>query len=92
MQYWIIIKTKKTRNQADYDWYHHHDCYLPGTRVPERVEPMLTTEWVDKHFPEWCPMCELAGQPHPIKPDGSKYCTVLLHDAVKPDWRIKDIV
>jgi len=93
MQYWIIIKTKKTRNEeVDYDWYHHHDCFLPGMRIPERIEPMLTVEWVNNNSPEWCSSCELSYCAHPIKPDGSKYCTVLLHDAVKPNWRIKDIV
>lgn len=86
MQYWIILNRKKKDES-----YHHHDSYLPGIRVPKRVESMLTLKWVDENFPEWCGHCELACHCHPIMPDGSKYCTVLLHDAVKPDWKIEDI-
>lgn len=87
MQYRIIIKGKNGEP------VNFEDAYLPGFYpVPDKLLPHLKSAWVDKHYPEWCSECGLDDCCHPIAEDGSKYCTVLFHDAIRPPWKIEDVV
>ncbi|WP_022669487.1 hypothetical protein [Desulfospira joergensenii] len=90
MQYWIYLKKKPYA--PDYDYSCFQESFLPGIRVPARVEPMLKAAWVDENYPEWCSHCEMDDKSHPIAMDGSKYCTMLFHDAIKPSWSLNEIV
>ena len=90
MQYWIYLKKKPYK--PDFDCKIFEECFLPGMRIPLRIEELLTAQWVEQYFPEWCSHCGLDSHPHPIRPDGSKFCTILLHDAVKPKWKIEDVL
>jgi hypothetical protein len=87
MQYWIYIA--KNRQRQDYKIVEEY--FLPGFRIPERIENMITVAWVEKHFPDWCRHCGMDDKSHPISHDGSKFCTVLFHDAVRPDWRLENV-
>jgi len=91
MQYWIWLVKKAHRNK-DYDTYIFEESFLPGLRIPERVESLLTVKWVEENYPHWCRECGMDDHPHPIRPDGSKFCTILFHDAVKPKWKLEDVV
>ncbi len=90
MQYSIFIKDKPYK--PDYNYHIIEECFLPGIIIPLRIEELLTSEWVEKYYPEWCFECSMACHNHPIRPDGSKFCTILFHDAVKPKWKIEDVL
>lgn len=84
MYYWIILERK-----GGTEIYHHEENLLPGF-LPERILPWMKAQFADEEF-NLCENCDLDTRCHPIDKDGSKWCTVLLHDALKPTWKIKDI-
>ena len=59
--------------------------------LPMRLYPMMRDTFVREHFPNWCHECGLDCYCHPYDEQGRKYCTVLYHDAVVPDWAIEDL-
>lgn len=86
MHYWILLKNKQG------DAYHHFDNFLPGLVPDSTLEIMnaIVTAWP---MDELCVACPLDCRPHVIELEsGRKYCTVLFHDAVKPRWRLEDLV
>jgi hypothetical protein len=87
MQYWIYIKNRRTGFCRLVE-----ESFLPGIRIPVRIEELLTAKWVEQNFPDWCRHCEMDERPHPIRPDGSKFCTILFHDAIKPGWKLEEVV
>lgn len=92
MQYSIQLKKKPFTEDYHEDWYWFDDYMLPGIQVPVRVEPMLTIDWVEKNYPEWCSHCDMDWRCHPHNEHGKKYCTILFHDAVKPKWELEEVV
>lgn len=88
MQYGIALKAKSY--EEDNEWYWFNDSFLPGFRIPERVLPLLMAEWADDRG--FCPDCNMDTHCHPINAKGYKYCTILFHDAIRPKWKLKDVV
>jgi len=88
MQYEILLKGKKY--DCDGEWGRFRESFLPGMKIKERLEPMLTVDFAEQF--KLCDGCSMDTHCHPMKPDGSKYCTILLYDAVKPKWKLKDVV
>jgi len=87
MQYWIWLKSKKTG-----DPYVYYGALLPGI-IPDRVFDLM----VDNQVPELTGMCKQCPWHgcicHVIEAgSGRKFCPVLFHDAVRPAWKIEDIV
>ena len=64
-------------------------AFLPGIMVPEKKEYLLTADMALKVG--ICDGCNLAYHPHPIDQNGYHWCTVLLHDAIKPSWKLSDV-
>ena len=73
MQYSIILKNKA----GDAEWY--DDALLPFM-LPARVLPLLTADFAEKRG--LCEDCGMDTHCHPINPDGSKYCTILLQETL----------
>lgn len=90
MLYWIILRNKRGEP------YHHHDNFLPGV-VPDHVletmrvpGPLCYPSITDQGL---CEHCTMGPHCHVIEyGTGRKYCTVLFHDAVKPKWRMADVL
>ena len=83
MNYWLWLRRRTGGG------YVHQDSFLPGL-VPESVLAMLTILFADREL-HLCPECSMASRCHVIGLDGTKYCTVLFHDAVRPQWRLEDV-
>ena len=85
MQYAILLKSKKSD-----ETYWHTEALLPGIIISEQREAELKADYADDKL-GLCTHCNLDCKPHPIAPDGSKYCTRLLWDVVRPRWRLSDL-
>lgn len=85
MQYKIILNNKRKD-----DWFWFIDSFLPGIKVPEHVVPMLMLTFAEKRG--FCKDCDMDSHCHPLNAEGNKFCTILLHDAVRPKWTLKDVV
>ena len=89
MLYWVWLQKRK-RGKLDGDPFVFHGNLLPGI-LPAHVEEMLSYRFADEMG--LCDECPMAFYTHPIEDGtGRKYCTVLLHDAVKPPWKVADVV
>jgi hypothetical protein len=85
MRYWVWLKGKKGAEIFE-DWV------LPGV-IPDRVFDLMECSQV----PELCGLCAKCpwdgGICHVIESDtGRKFGPVLFHDAVKPKWKIEDLL
>ncbi|MCE5279407.1 MAG: hypothetical protein ABFD92_02160 [Planctomycetaceae bacterium] len=83
MNYWIWLCRRDGSRRV------HRDSFLAGL-IPQRVIDMLTIAFADGLG--LCHGCTMASRCHVIGPDGTKYCTVLFHDAVRPAWRIEAVL
>jgi hypothetical protein len=96
MHYWIWLTDRKTGNP-----YIYRDSFLPGV-IPQHVlemmvcpGPLCRPSLDDAGL---CEHCTMACHPHVMQPVPEKdgyyrhLCTVLFHDAVKPAWRMEDVV
>lgn len=79
--------------------YYYKDSWLPGMFVPPRVLSLMLCEFVDEVLGLCaydCPMascCHVCVRiPHEEQDTYWKLCTVLFHDAVKPKWKLKDVI
>ena len=70
--------------------YEYQENFLPGMKIPERVVSMLMADFADEQL-NLCEHCPLDMTVHPLNEHGYKYCTVLLHDAIKPKWKIRQL-
>jgi len=85
MYYWIWIIDPKTGDPIVFE-----DSILPGI-IPERtINMLISTEFSQKH--NYCKHCGLSSTGHAIDKDGNKYCTMLLHDVLKPKWNFNQLV
>jgi len=66
----------------------HRDSVLPGV-LPTHVMEMLTVRFADEM--NLCHGCGMACRCHVIDPYGTKYCTVLFHDALRPQWSLEAV-
>jgi hypothetical protein len=82
MYYWIWLKQHKKPLEEN---------IIPGLIVPERIEPMLTAQFAEEQL-NLCENCEMACRCHPIDRKGRKWCTVLLNDAIRPSWKVEDVI
>ena len=82
MIYWLWLVSKE--NGA----FVHRDGVLPGV-VPSHVMERLTVGFADEM--DLCNECGMASRCHIIGPGGAKYCTVLFHDAIRPEWKLEDV-
>jgi hypothetical protein len=96
MFYWIwITKPGKYPELVE-------DSILPGF-IPDEVLAMMDVRFVKKEL-GLCTHCEMASHCHVIEsrpedgdsgwrvsPNTGKYCTVLFHDAVKPNWKLEHV-
>jgi hypothetical protein len=74
--------------QGDPRWAHY--SLEPG-RLPAHVLDLCRVQFA--HEEGLCRGCELSYRAHPIEDGtGRKFCTALLHDALRPAWRIEDLV
>jgi hypothetical protein len=91
MHYHVGIQPHDKHGKRVGDWYFLYDYILPGL-IPEHVLEMMRATYVREQL-GLCHDCQVAYQCHVIEhPTGRKYCPVLFHDAVKPAWRIEDLV
>ena len=82
----------------DGDPYYFHDSLLPGF-LPEHVIKLMDIIFVSQEL-DLCKECPMDCHCHvlvPVKPHNensplNKLCTVLFHDAVKPSWKLEDVV
>lgn len=89
MQYSIILQGKN----KDPEWFNY--ALLPGF-IPEHVLNMMEALFVGREL-GLCHDCPMACSCHVIWWDksynhGKKLCTILFHDAVKPKWKLKNVV
>ena len=86
MTFWVVIKKKN----KIVDIYDH---MLPGI-IPAHVLDMMVTLYVQKEL-RLCENCALDYRCHVMqwveKGIWRKLCPVLFHDAVRPEWKIKDL-
>jgi len=70
------------------------DSLLPGILLPDKSLQNMRCEIADRLG--LCKDCPVASRSHVIvwvnENLGEKYCPVLFHDAVKPKWRIEELV
>ena len=75
------------------------DCILPGI-VPDHVFDLMTVEVVERDL-GLCRLCDVQGcrcHVFEVLGDyddcevGRKMCPILFHDAVRPRWKVDDIV
>lgn len=91
MHYHVGIQPHDKQSKRNGDWYYLHDYILPGI-IPDYVLEMMHDQFVRKEI-GLCEGCEVAYHCHVIEePSGRKFCPVLFHDAVKPSWKIEDLV
>ena len=83
MNYWLWLRKRNG------DPVVRRDNFLPGL-VPAAVLAMLTVAFAD-HELHLCGECTMASRCHVIGDDGTKYCTVLFHDAVRPAWPLERV-
>ena len=89
MQYAIWLRSKRTGEPV---W--HEDSILPGI-VPDHVLDLMITGVIRELGMCW--QCPLAGHCHimvhvPGESGMPGLCTVLFHDAVKPEWKLEEVV
>lgn len=82
MNYWLWLR------RSNGEPYVHQDGFLPGL-VPASVMEMLTCVFALELG--LCQECSMASHCHVIGLDGTKYCTVLFHDATRPHWRLENV-
>lgn len=83
MHYWVILRRRD-------GWIHHHDYFLDDL-IPQHVIAMTSARFADEQG--FCKNCALASHCHVIaEPSGQKYCPILFHDVVKPNWKIRDLL
>lgn len=78
--------------------YYFKDAWMPEMFIPSRVLSLMLCSFVDKMLGLCkydcplachCHVCVRIPQQHDIY---WKFCTVLFHDAVKPQWKLEDVV
>lgn len=74
-------------NKKGWIW---HEYNLFDFILPKEVRPLFMASTA--HDLGLCEHCDLDHFCHPIDETGRKYCTVLFHDAIKPDWKLKDLI
>jgi len=85
MQYTVVLR------KGRYDHVFHHDCFLDGL-IPEHVLELMIANTVGDKL-DLCTGCETASKCHVIEEGtGKKYCPILFHDVVKPDWEVEQLV
>jgi len=89
MHYHVIVYNKR----REPTWL--YDNFLDGLIPSETLELMrchgaLCSPTI--HDRGLCEHCTMDTHCHIIDPSGRKYCPVLFHDAVKPPWRLEDLV
>lgn len=84
------IEYRITLKNGEEDWYEHFGFRAPGV-IHERIIPMIMADFARKDL-ALCRNCDLDTHCHPINTHGHKYCTMLLHDAIKPSWNFEDIL
>jgi hypothetical protein len=89
MTYSVTVKAKTYAQDGEWTWL--YEPLLPGF-IPGRVLDMMEVRFVEDEL-RLCRECEMACKCHVIEfPGGRKLCTVLFHDAVRPRWRLKDVI
>jgi hypothetical protein len=86
VHYSIILKNKHDEPQ----WF--SDSILPGI-IPDSVFDMMECRFVDAEL-DLCKLCDVQGcRCHVIdEATGRKLCPVFFVDAVKPRWRVDQVV
>jgi hypothetical protein len=87
--YWIWLQDKHGKP------YIYRDSFLPGLIPPEVLQLMLLTGWKNNgvEMLDICDECPMDSRCHVLEEGtGRKFCTVLFHDAVKPPWKISEVL
>lgn len=84
--YGIILLNKK----REPSWF--FDSILPGI-IPDRVFDMMVDSFVRDEL-DLCRLCDVDGcRCHVIEePTGRKLCPVLFWDAVRPPWKVSEVL
>ncbi len=84
MQYWVVLRKRK------YDHIFYHDYFLDGL-IPEHVLELMIANTVNEKM-GLCKDCEAASKCHVIEEGtGKKYCPILFHDVIKPNWKLEQL-
>jgi hypothetical protein len=94
MMYWIYLQRRR-RGQPVGDPYRYYGSFLPGI-IPDHVLDMMRcTGWRNEgvELLDICHTCDMDTRCHIIEVGtGRKYCPVLFHDAVQPNWRLEEVL
>jgi len=86
MNYWIWLVQGRDSEPLVFE-----ESVLPLV-LPDRIADMMVDQFVDREL-GLCRECPMDEHGHPIeRGTGRKFCTVLLHDAIKPRWRMRDVL
>jgi len=84
MRYEIILRNK----QGEAEWF--SETFLPNIIVPDRILPLLMADFADDYG--LCNDCDMDTRCHPLNEEGYKYCTILFHDSIRPNWKLKNVI